>query len=87
MWRKKVGLELQYVEPKNENGVEFCVIEPVDVEEDLVYWRQAVVCYVMGANPLFPVANGFFRRIWKHHAIDKVLMLKKGIFLVRFQDV
>lgn len=45
-----------------------------------------MVSYVMGDNPPFPVMEGYFRRIWKHLAIDKILMMKKEIFLVRFQD-
>lgn len=28
---------------------------------------------------------GFLRRIWKNHNIDKVVLLKKGMFLVRFK--
>lgn len=83
---KKVGRELHYVEPVKDNGVEYCVIESQDVEEDIVYWRNFVVCYVMGANRPYPVMVGYCRRIRKNLAIDNILLMKKRVFLVRFKE-
>ena len=31
--------------------------------------------------------EGFFRRIWKNKNVDKVALIRKGVFLVRFQTM
>ena len=41
----------------------------------------------MGADPPFEVMDGFVHRIWKLMDIDKVLMVRKGVFLVRFNNL
>jgi len=43
-----------------------------------------VICYVLEANPPFEVIDGYVRRIWKAYAIDKVVLVKRGLYLVRF---
>lgn len=40
-----------------------------------------------GANPPLHVIKGFARRIWKDLGIDKIGMVDKGVFLVRFQTL
>ena len=37
-------------------------------------------------NPPFLVIDGYVRRIWKANAIDKVVLIKRGLYLVRFVD-
>ena len=61
-------------------------MEMEDVLEEINYWQNGVICYVLGANPPYEVINGFVRRIWAGQAIDKVLLIKRGLYLVRFQD-
>jgi len=41
----------------------------------------------MGADPPFEVMDGFVHRIWTSMDIDKVLMVRKGVFLVRFNNL
>jgi len=41
---------------------------------------------VLGENPPYEVIDGFARRIWVGCAIDKVLLIKKGLYLVRFME-
>ncbi|XP_010679661.1 uncharacterized protein LOC104894967 [Beta vulgaris subsp. vulgaris] len=53
-----------------------------DVKDEIEYWENAVVCYVIGANPPFPVMDGFVRRIWGKYGIDKVGVVGKDFFLV-----
>ncbi|KAL2925275.1 hypothetical protein RDABS01_028248 [Bienertia sinuspersici] len=55
--------------------------------EELVYWSSAMVVYVLGANPPFSVFNGYCHRIWGKKGLDKVLLVGKGLYLVRFNSV
>lgn len=50
------------------------------------YWKHSVLCYVLGSNPPFHVINGFFCRIWKAYSIEKVVHIKRGLFVVRIKD-
>jgi len=42
---------------------------------------------VLSANPTFEVLKGFIKRIWAKHAIDKTIMVSKGVFLVQFGNM
>ncbi|XP_019233469.1 PREDICTED: uncharacterized protein LOC109214047 [Nicotiana attenuata] len=55
-----------------------------DIESEVEYWKNVVVCYVLGAYPPFNVLNSFLQRIWGKRGIDKIAMLKNGIVMVRF---
>ena len=50
------------------------------------YWRNAVLCSVLKANRPYEVIEAFIKRIWKDYSIDKVAVIKKGLYLVRFQE-
>ncbi|XP_070009749.1 uncharacterized protein [Nicotiana sylvestris] len=58
-----------------------------DMQEEIEYWQSAVVCYVLGSNPLLTVIEGFFKRMWGHLGLDKVAQTNKGVFMVRFHSV
>ncbi|KAG5586279.1 hypothetical protein H5410_046713 [Solanum commersonii] len=45
---------------------------------------NSVVCYVLGAHPSFNVLKGYIQRLRGKHGINKVVMLKNGVVLVRF---
>ncbi|KAL9224945.1 hypothetical protein vseg_000921 [Gypsophila vaccaria] len=62
-------------------------IDKEDVEEEIAYWQNAVVCFILGANPPATVIEGFIRRIWTRYNIDKISFLPNGIFLVRFRTL
>ncbi|KAL2930930.1 adenylate kinase [Bienertia sinuspersici] len=55
-----------------------------DVQPELDYWQSSIVTFVLGANPPVSVMDGFIRRIWSKHGVDKVIGLQKGMFLIRF---
>ena len=55
-----------------------------DIIDEVYYWESAVVCFVLGANPPLPVMEGYVNRIWKELSIDKIVMVAKGVYLVRF---
>ena len=40
------------------------MIESDDIQDKIDYWSSAVVCYVLGANPPFPVMEILFKRVW-----------------------
>ncbi|XP_074266168.1 uncharacterized protein LOC141588632 [Silene latifolia] len=56
-----------------------------DVQFELDYWQQAVVGFVVGANPPWKILEGFLKRIWNKYVIDKISFLTNGVFLARFQ--
>lgn len=37
-----------------------------DIKEEIEHWNSAVVCYVLGSNPLQADMAGYFQRIWDH---------------------
>uniref|UniRef100_A0A803PSW3 CCHC-type domain-containing protein n=1 Tax=Cannabis sativa TaxID=3483 RepID=A0A803PSW3_CANSA len=61
-------------------------IEFADIEDEVNFWQQSVVCYVIGVNPPISILEGFVRRIWKDEVV-KVGLLAKGIFIIRFQSL
>ncbi|KAL2903715.1 hypothetical protein RDABS01_002425 [Bienertia sinuspersici] len=72
----------------NNQSVEECVkIEIEDIQHDIDYWSSSLYAYVLGANPPTSVMDGFIRRVWKEHAVDKVINVKKGLFLVHFKTM
>ena len=62
-------------------------IELDDIQEEIDFWSSSLICYVLGANPPSHVMEGYVRRIWRNHKVDKVAMVKRGMFLVRFQTM
>lgn len=58
-----------------------------DTRDEVVYWENAIVYYVIGSNPPFPVMEGFIRRIWGKKGIHKVVAYGKGLFLVRLKSL
>ena len=70
-------------EPKSGNPPS---IDLDDIIDEIAYWESAMICYVLGANPPLKVMEGFVHRKWKHHGLDKLVGIGKGIFLARFHD-
>lgn len=54
-----------------------------DIAEEVQFWKSAMLCYVLGANPPLSVMEGYFRRTWQER-INKVGSPHYGFFLVRF---
>lgn len=68
----------------NENLITPAIIELDDIEDEITFWKSAIVCYVLGANPPQHVMEGYVHRIWGKLGVDKVAMVGKGLFLIRF---
>ncbi|KAJ8435470.1 hypothetical protein Cgig2_021103 [Carnegiea gigantea] len=78
------GTLLSYKPATIVNGKKCAQIEIKDVAPEVDYWQHAILCSVLGANPPYEVIKGFVQRIWADFEIDKILMVRKGLFLVRF---
>lgn len=63
----------------------FCKIAKEDVQSELEHWKTAVICYVVGANPPFPVLPRYFKRIWGKQGINKIVLIMNGIVVVKFE--
>lgn len=59
-------------------------IELKDIQPEIDFWSSSVICYVIGANPPIHVMDGFVRRIWKSKGVDRVAMIKIGMYIVKF---
>ncbi|KAJ8419732.1 hypothetical protein Cgig2_013407 [Carnegiea gigantea] len=75
------GLSLMFVEAFIVNGTRCAKIEHQDVAAEIEFWNQAMICSVLGPNPLLGFINSFVRRIWNQHEIDKVVAACKGVYL------
>ncbi|KAJ8427758.1 hypothetical protein Cgig2_006426 [Carnegiea gigantea] len=78
------GTTLKYIPSQTISGQKCAKIEKSDIVFVVKYWANAVICGVVGANPPLDVGGGFVHRIWKNLAIDKVVLARKGVYLVRF---
>ncbi|KAL2923996.1 hypothetical protein RDABS01_015487 [Bienertia sinuspersici] len=58
-----------------------------DIQPEVDYWKPSIVSFVIGANPPGKIMEGFFRRVWREHGVDKVITIKRGMFLVRFNSM
>ncbi|XP_019237195.1 PREDICTED: uncharacterized protein LOC109217410 [Nicotiana attenuata] len=78
------GYKLEYVQPRKIGENQIIEIEVDDTSSEVEYWKNAVICYVLGAHPPFTVIQGYIQRIWGKHGVDRIVMLKNGVIVVRF---
>lgn len=81
------GSQLRFIPAEEVDGKRCPQIAPEDVAEEVDYWNNAVLCAVLGSNPPFEVIKGFIKRIWASYNIDQILLVKRGLFLVRFVNL
>ncbi|XP_060968449.1 uncharacterized protein LOC115703846 [Cannabis sativa] len=62
-----------YVFRNSEQGSRKMKITLDDIEEEVLFWKPSIVCYVLGVNPPLHILEGFANRIWK----DKVDRVKR----------
>lgn len=74
----------EYISPTLQGDTPIIEIESEDIEYEIEYWRNSIVCYALGAHPPFVAINGYIQRIWAKHGLNKIVILKNGIILVRF---
>ncbi|KAJ8444130.1 LOW QUALITY PROTEIN: hypothetical protein Cgig2_029905 [Carnegiea gigantea] len=66
------GTSLNFAHSQMVNGVKCAKIEPQDVQSEIEF---------IGVNPPLEVIEGFVRRIWQAFEIDKICLVRKGVFL------
>jgi len=67
------GTELKFVSTEIIDGKKIAKIDKEDVENEIEYWHNAIICSVLGANPPYEIMQGFIGRIWGVYEIDKIL--------------
>lgn len=77
---------LEYIPPAVVNGKSIGLIEARDMESEVAFWESSIACYVLGENPPITVMEGFIRRIWGNHGIERVVAKGEGVFIVRFES-
>ncbi|KAG5585408.1 hypothetical protein H5410_045842 [Solanum commersonii] len=83
----RARFKLEYIVPEIHGEASTTQIELEDITSEIGYWKTVVICYVLGAHPPFPVIQGFIQRLLKKHGINKIVMLKNGFILVRFETM
>lgn len=66
------------------NEIQVVHLEMDDIQEKTEFRKSSIICYDIGSNPPIQVMEDNLRRVWKSLNIDKVAMVKKEMFLVRF---
>lgn len=79
------GLILTNAESNEKNG-ENVKIAFNDIKLEVEYWTNVVLYRVLGENPPVQVMEGFIRRVWGKLGIDKIALVTRGIFIVRFNS-
>ncbi|KAJ8424344.1 hypothetical protein Cgig2_015610 [Carnegiea gigantea] len=67
------GTGLKFVSADEINGVKCTKLNQEDI--------------ILGANPPFEVIKGFINRVCENLLINKILLLRNGVFLVRFENL
>ena len=80
------GTTLKYVSKPVVNRVKCAKLDAEDIIEEVKYWQNAIVCCVLWADSPFEVIEGYVRCLWKDFAIDKVILIKQNLYLVRFVE-
>ncbi|KAJ8419892.1 hypothetical protein Cgig2_017702 [Carnegiea gigantea] len=66
------GTALEFILVSEINGTKCAKLVKEDTEGAVAYWQNAVICCVLGVDPRYEVIAGY------------VLLIKKGLYLVRF---
>ncbi|XP_062086218.1 uncharacterized protein LOC133792330 [Humulus lupulus] len=77
---------LVYTEPLKVGEQIVARLDLEEVEIEASFWKNAIVCIVLGANPPFRVFEGFVKRVWGKLGVDKIVRMHSGFTLVNFRD-
>ena len=78
------GLRLAYLTPlKEQLNVK---IDMVDVEEEILKWKNAVVGLVLGSAPSYQIVRKFAESKWQQFDKVNCTLLKYGLFIFHFES-
>ena len=46
-----LGLDLDFIDPSEHNGVKIQCIETVAIQTKVEFWRSSVACFILGLTP------------------------------------
>ncbi|VFQ92993.1 unnamed protein product, partial [Cuscuta campestris] len=69
----EVQTNLSFYQFEEVNGKRIARFTDEDVIEEKGLWDNAVICYILGANPPLEIVKGFIARIWKDYTVDDEL--------------
>ncbi|XP_062114706.1 uncharacterized protein LOC133825825 [Humulus lupulus] len=77
---------LDFTEPLKVGEQIVSRLDMEEVEIEASFWKNSIVCIVLGANPPFRVFEGFVKRVWGNLGVDKIVRMHSGFTLVNFMD-
>ncbi|XP_062103584.1 uncharacterized protein LOC133814669 [Humulus lupulus] len=77
---------LNFTEPLKVGDQIVARLDMEEVEIEASFWKNAIVCIVLGVNPPFRVFEGFVKRVWGNLGVDKIVRMHSGFTLVNFRD-
>ncbi|XP_062075064.1 uncharacterized protein LOC133779080 [Humulus lupulus] len=80
------GVRLNYEEPMVRDGKRIAQIDVEETEVEASFWKSALVCVVLGANPPLAVFEGFINRLWGKLGIERIARMNASHTLVKFRD-
>ncbi|XP_062114230.1 uncharacterized protein LOC133825281 [Humulus lupulus] len=80
------GTKLHYSEPYQKDGQIVAKLDMEEIEVEASFWKSAIICVVIGANPPLAVFEGFVKRIWGKLGIVSVARMNAGFTMVKFRD-
>ncbi|XP_062080287.1 uncharacterized protein LOC133785043 [Humulus lupulus] len=81
------GARLKFEEPLCRDGKLIAQVDVEDIEVEASFWKSAMACVVLGANPPFSVFEGFIKRLWGKLGIERISRMNVGHTIVKFRDV
>ncbi|XP_074315010.1 uncharacterized protein LOC141651188 [Silene latifolia] len=80
--RNKGKTQLSTIHEEPEGMLQFTESE---VQKELAFWKNYVICFILGGNPPWDVVEEFILGLWDEYGIDRISFMPSGVFLVRFK--
>ncbi|XP_062075210.1 uncharacterized protein LOC133779239 [Humulus lupulus] len=77
---------VHYSEPYQKDGQTVAKLDMEEIKVEASFWKSAIICVVIGANPPLAVFEGFVKRIWGNLGIVSVAQMNAGFTMVKFRD-
>jgi hypothetical protein len=81
------GLQLKFVAPQIVNGSIEVEIDEEDILSELLYWKSALIMYVIGGDLSMNAVKGFMTTQWNFVKLPDMLYNEEGYFILRFHSI